>query len=155
ASRGAAAVMWVQADFVLSAYFCISLIYFAAVFLLTFIIFEIDKKFDTTSLFIQKKHRIEIYLLTLFTIFVVYTGALVRHTNANLVCQDWPFCNNGAPFAFGSFDFFQWVQMGHRLAAGLLFIWTVLFFIKVYKNYRNNRVMYWSWVITLTLITLQ
>ena len=152
---GAAAVVWGQSDFVLAAHFGISLISFASVFLLTLLIFEIDQKFDTKSLVIQKKHRIEIYLLTLFTIFVVYTGALVRHTNANLVCQDWPFCNNGAPFAFGSFDFFQWVQMGHRLAAGLLFIWTVLFFIKVYKNYRNNRVMYWSWVITLTLITLQ
>lgn len=152
---GAAAVVWGQSDFVLAAHFGISLISFASVFLLTLLIFEIDQKFDTKSLFIEKKHRIEIYLLTFFTIFVVYTGALVRHTNANLVCQDWPFCNNNTPFAFGSFDFFQWVQMGHRLAAGLLFIWTIIFFIKVYKNYRNNRVMYWSWVVTLALIVLQ
>lgn len=152
---GAAAVVWGQSDFVLAAHFGISLISFASVFLLTLLIFEIDQKFDTKSLIIQKKHRVEIYLLTIFTIIVVYTGALVRHTNANLVCQDWPFCNNGAPFAFGSYDFYQWIQMGHRLAAGLLFIWTIVFFIKVYKNYRHNRVMYWSWVITLSLITLQ
>ena len=152
---GAAAVVWGQSDFVLAAHFGISLISFASVFLLTLLIFEIDQKFDAKSLIIQKKHRIEIYLLTLFTIFVVYTGALVRHTNANLVCQDWPFCHNSAPFNFGSYDFYQWIQMGHRLAAGLLFIWTILFFIKVYKNYRNNRVMYWSWVITLSLIILQ
>src|SRR5699024_8910881 len=136
-------------------HFGISLISFASVFLLTLLIFEIDQKFDTKSLVIQKKHRIEIYLLTPVRMCVVYTGAVVRHKNANLVCQDWTFCNNNASFAFESFDFFQWVQMGHRLAACLLFIWTVLFFIKVYKNYRNNRVMYWSWVITLTLITLQ
>lgn len=152
---GAAAVMWGQSDFVLAAHFGISLISFATVFLLTILIFEIDQKFDTKSLIIQKKHRIEIYLLTIFTILVVYTGALVRHTNANLVCLDWPFCNNNEAFAFGSYDFYQWVQMGHRLAAGLLFIWTIVFFIKVHKNYQHNRMMYWSWVITLALITLQ
>jgi cytochrome c oxidase assembly protein subunit 15 len=152
---GAAAVMWGQSDFVLAAHFGISLISFASVFLLMILIFEIDQKFDVKSLVIQKKHRIEIYLLTVFTIIVVYTGALVRHTNANLVCRDWPFCNNNDPFAFGSYDFYQWIQMGHRLAAGLLFIWTIVFFIKVYKNYRQNRVMFWSWVVTLALITSQ
>jgi len=45
--------------------------------------------------------------------------------------------------------------MGHRFFAGLLFIWTVLFFIKVFKNYKNSRVMYWGWIITLGLITAQ
>lgn len=152
---GAAAVKWGQSDFVLAAHFGISLISFAAVFLLTLLIFEVDQKFDTKSLVIQKKHRIEIYLLTVYTIFVVYTGALVRHTNANLVCPDWPFCYNDAPFAFTNYNFFQWVQMGHRLAAALLFVWTLLFFIKVFKNYRHNQVMFWGWVITFGLIALQ
>src|SRR5699024_11041732 len=49
----------------------------------------------------------------------------------------------------------QWVQMGHRFAAGILFIWTIVFFIKVRKHYRHNRVMYWGWLITLSLIILQ
>lgn len=152
---GAAAVMWGQSDFVLAAHFGISLISFAAVFLLTLLIFEIDQKFDTTSLNIQKKHRIEIYLLTIYTIVVVYTGALVRHINANLVCADWPFCTNSSPFAFSDYSFMQWVQMGHRLAAGILFVWTIVFFIKVVKNYRHNSLMYWGWAITLALITMQ
>src|SRR5699024_9632528 len=152
---GAAAVMWGQSDFVLAAHFGISLISFAAVFLLTLLIFEIDKKFDTTSLMIKKMHRIDIYLLTVYTIIVVYTGALVRHINANLVCPDWPFCTNSSPFAFADYSFMQWVQMGHRLAAGILFVWTILFFIKAVKNYRNNALMYWGWMITLALITLQ
>lgn len=152
---GAAAVMWGQSDFVLAAHFGISLISFASVFLLTLLIFEVDKKFDTTSLFIQKKHRIETYLLTIYTIIVVYTGALVRHSNAEMVCKDWPFCTNSSAFAFSSYSFEQWVQMGHRLFAGILFIWTVLFFIKIMKNYRNCRVMYWGWIATLSLIVLQ
>lgn len=152
---GAAAVKWGQSDFVLAAHFGISLISFAAVFLLMLLIFEIDKKFDATNLIIQTKHRTEIYLLTIYTIFVVYTGALVRHVNANLVCDDWPFCNNAAPFAFADFNFHQWVQMGHRLAAGILFIWTIAFFIKILRHYRHNKVMVWGWTITLSLISLQ
>src|SRR5690625_4050068 len=90
---GAAAVVWGQSDFVLALHFGISLISFAAVFLLTLLIFEIDKKLDATKLNIIKKHRIEIYALSIFTIIAVYTGALVRHVNANLVCPDWPFCH--------------------------------------------------------------
>ncbi len=152
---GAAAVMWGQSDFVLAAHFGISLISFAAVFLLTLLIFEIDKKFDATSLIIQKKHRIEIYLLTAYTIIVVYTGALVRHVNANLVCKDWPFCLNERPFDFATYNPDQWIQMGHRLAAGILFIWTTIFFIRVVRQYRNSKVMKWGWTVTFALILLQ
>lgn len=153
---GAAAVMWGQSDFVLAAHFGISLISFAAIFLLMLLIFEIDKKLDTTSLFIQKKHRVEIYLLTAYTIIVVYTGALVRHASAELVCGNWPLCfNSGGLFHFSSYSFPQWIHMGHRMAAGLLFIWTIVFFIKVLKNYRQNKVMFGGWAITLSLITLQ
>lgn len=152
---GAAAVVWGQSDFVLALHFGISLISFATVFLLMLLIFEIDKKYDTTSLYIQKKHRIEIYLLTAFTLLVVYTGALVRHVNANLVCGSWPFCNNSAPFAFHEYNFHQWVQMGHRFVAGILFIWTISFLIKVIRQYKDNRVMYWGWWIATALITSQ
>src|SRR5699024_11469104 len=53
------------------------------------------------------------------------------------------------------YSFLQWIQMGHRLLAGILFIWTIIFLVKVLKNYRNNRVMYWGWVTTSILITMQ
>ncbi|WP_026905991.1 COX15/CtaA family protein [Paucisalibacillus globulus] len=152
---GAAAVIWGQSDFVLAAHFGISLISFAAIFLLMLLIFEIDKKFDASSLHIKKKHRIEIYALTIYTLIVVYTGALVRHINANLVCGDWPFCSNTAPLDFASYSFEQWIQMGHRLAAGILFIWTIALFIRMIKNYRNSKVMYWGWITTVSLISLQ
>src|SRR5699024_8597657 len=126
-----------------------------AVFLLTLLIFEIDKKFDATSLYIQRRHRKELYLLVAFTIVVVYTGALVRHVDASLVCSSWPFCSNSSPFAFGEFNFYQWVQMGHRLLAGTLFVWTMVFLIKIIKSYKNNRIMFWGWLSTAILISLQ
>ncbi|HLR53474.1 MAG TPA: heme A synthase [Pseudogracilibacillus sp.] len=152
---GAAAVVWGQSDFVLALHFGISLISFAAVLLLTLLVFEIDQKFDATALHIKRKHRIEIFAITIFTIVVVYTGALVRHVDASLVCQSWPFCSNQDPFSFSNYNFFQWVQMGHRLLAGSLFIWTTIFFGKIYRSYKNNKVMIWGWLSTWILITLQ
>ncbi|RYG74046.1 heme A synthase [Lentibacillus lipolyticus] len=152
---GAAAVIWNQSDFIMATHFGISLISFTAVFLLMLLIFEVDQKFDARSLIIQKKHRIELYAISLYTIVVVYTGALVRHAEASMVCGGWPFCTNDAPFAFGSYSFDQWIQMGHRLAASILFIWTIILFIKIMTYYRQNRVMYWGGVITILLIAMQ
>ncbi|SFB18423.1 cytochrome c oxidase assembly protein subunit 15 [Lentibacillus halodurans] len=152
---GAAAVMWNQSDFIMATHFGISLISFAAVFLLMLLIFEIDTKFDAATLTIQKKHRIEIYAITLYTIFVVYTGALVRHVEASMACGGWPFCSNISPLSFSDYTFAQWIQMGHRLAAAILFVWTIVFAIRMVKYYWNNRVMYWGWITTASLITLQ
>ncbi|MFD2208703.1 heme A synthase [Virgibacillus halophilus] len=152
---GAAAVKWGQSDFVMALHFGISLISFAAVFLLMLLIFEVDKKMDTSRLFIQKKHRIEIYLLTCYTLFVVYTGALVRHAHASLVCKDWPFCTNNAPFAFADFRLDQWIQMGHRLAAAVLFIWTLSLFLRTLRYYKGNKVMFWGSMTLIILIFFQ
>ncbi|WP_085992506.1 COX15/CtaA family protein [Oceanobacillus senegalensis] len=150
---GAGAVIWGQSDFILATHFGISLVSFATVFLLMLLIFEIDQKWDTQSLYIKKKHRIEIYALSIYTLIVVYTGALVRHTESNLVCGGWPLCNNNS--AFLDYNFQQWIQMGHRLVAGILMIWTILLFVKMVKHYRTNKVMFWGWTITLSLIILQ
>src|SRR5699024_11273822 len=107
AAIGAGAVLWGQSDFILATHFGISLIAFTAIFLLMLLIFEIDKKFDAKSLFIEKKHRIELYMLTFFIMIVVYTGALVRHVDANLVCPACPLCHNNAPFSFPYYHFLQ------------------------------------------------
>lgn len=151
---GAAAVVWGQSDFVLAAHFGISLISFASVLLLTLLIFEVDKKLDTEDIYIKRHHRIEIYLLTGYTLIAVYTGALVRHAHANLVCRDWPFCVNSAPFAFSHYRPDQWIQMGHRLAAGILFVWTIIFFIRMIKAYKN-KVIKISSITMIVLIILQ
>ncbi|CEI84423.1 heme A synthase [Oceanobacillus oncorhynchi subsp. incaldanensis] len=152
---GAAAVVWGQSDFILATHFGISLICFSAVFLLMLLFFEIDKKLHTEDIHIKKSHRIEIYAITVYTMCVVYSGALVRHTNSILDCTDWPFCSNSEPFAFASYSFHQWVQMGHRFAAGILFLWTILLTVRMLKKYSRSEVMRWGWIITLSLITLQ
>ncbi|RAN85847.1 heme A synthase, partial [Bacillus sp. SRB_28] len=57
ALMGAAAVVWGQMPAVIAIHFCISLILFASVILLTCLIFENDKKFDARALIIDKKMK--------------------------------------------------------------------------------------------------
>ncbi|WP_172369806.1 COX15/CtaA family protein [Sporosarcina jiandibaonis] len=150
---GAAQVLWGQGDFILALHFGISLISFAAVLLLTLLIFEIDRKFDTENIQIGSHLKWHTIGVTIYSYIVVYTGALVRHTNSELVCLDWPFCKNdaiGLPTQFN-----EWVQMGHRFAAALIFIWILYIAIHAIRNYKNQRVFYWGWIIALILVSSQ
>jgi heme a synthase len=150
---GAAAVKWGQSSFVLALHFGISLISFASVFLLTLLIFEIDKKFEADKLKIDKRMSFHIIGLSIYSYLVIYTGALVRHTKSSLVCLDWPLCKNDNP-ALPS-NMWEWVQMGHRAAAGLIFIWIAYVLLIVIRNYKHQKVIYWGWIIAFILVSLQ
>jgi heme a synthase len=150
---GAAAVMWGQSSFVLALHFGISLVSFAAVFLLTLLIFEIDKKFDAENLHIDKRMGFHIIGVSIYSYIVIYTGALVRHTKSSLVCRDWPFCLNDAP-AWPS-NVYEWVQMGHRTAAALIFIWITYITYLAIRYYKVQRVLYWGWITAFCLVSLQ
>lgn len=151
---GAAAVLWSQSDFILALHFGISLISFAAVLLLTILIFEIDQRFDAESLIISVFYRKQFIYLTIYIMVVVYSGALVRHIDSSLACPNWPFCVNAAPFTLDN-NLGQWVQMGHRLLAGLAFIWTWILFFKIRKDYPSKKVMIKGWSIQTFFITIQ
>lgn len=150
---GAAAVVWGQSSFVLALHFGISLISFASVLLLTLLIFEVDKKFAAEKLVIDKRMRFHIIGLSVYSYLVVYTGALVRHTHASLVCKDWPLCTNGGSFLPA--NMYEWVQMGHRAAAGFIFVWIAYVTYITVKHYQHERVLYWGWIISLILVSLQ
>ncbi|WP_305080224.1 heme A synthase [Psychrobacillus sp. INOP01] len=150
---GAAQVKWGQGDFILALHFGISLISFASVLLLTLLVFEIDRKFDTDKIRIGKTLKFHTIGVTLYSYIVVYTGALVRHTESSLICNDWPLCNNDQ-FALPS-NLYEWVQMGHRAAAGLIFIWILIIAIHVMRNYKGQRAIYWGWTISLILVSCQ
>jgi heme a synthase len=150
---GAAAVIWGQSDFVLAAHFGISLVSFATVFLLTLLIFEVDKKFEADKLILDKRMKGHIMGVTIYSFIVVYTGALVRHVNASLVCRDWPLCRNDQ-FVLPS-NMYEWIQMGHRAAAGLIFIWIAYIMYLTIKHYRHQKIMYWGWIISFILVSLQ
>lgn len=150
---GAAAVIWGQSDFVLALHFGISLISFASVFLLTLLIFEVDKKFEAEKVIIDPSMRKHIYGVSIYSYLVIYTGALVRHMKASLVCLDWPLCSNDK-ISWPS-NLYEWVQMGHRTAAALIFIWIGYGFYLCYKKYRRQKVVYWGWLIAFILVSLQ
>lgn len=150
---GAAAVVWGQSDFVLAIHFGISLISFSTVFLLTLLIFEVDKKFEAEKLVLDTRMRRQIIGVAIYSFIVVYTGALVRHVNASLVCRDWPLCINNQ-FALPT-NLYEWVQMGHRTAAGIIFIWIGYIMYLAIKHYQHQKIVYWGWIITFSLVTLQ
>lgn len=150
---GAAAVKWGQSGFVLALHFGISLISFAAVLLLTLLIFEVDKKFEAEQLIIDKKMGRHIVGVSIYSYFVIYSGALVRHTKASLACRDWPLCINNSPGLPG--NRYEWVQMGHRFAAGLIFIWIAYITFQSIKHYRHQKIMYFGWILAFSLVTLQ
>ena len=150
---GAAAVIWGQSDFVLALHFGISLISFAAVFLLTLLIFEIDKRFEAEKLIIDKRMKKHITGLSIYIFIVIYTGALVRHLNASLVCPDWPLCHNNS-FLLPA-NLFEWVQMGHRFFAGVIFFWIVYVTYLAVTYYKHQKVIYLGWIVSFILVSLQ
>lgn len=150
---GAAAVLWGQSSFVLALHFGISLISFASVFLLTLLIFEVDKKFEADKLIIDKRMGRHILFVTIYSYIVIYSGALVRHTKSSLVCRDWPLCLNDAPSL--PQNMYEWVQMGHRFAAAVIFIWIGYIAYLAIKYYRHQKVLYWGWIISFALVSLQ
>ena len=52
-------------------------------------------------------------------------------------------------------NFNEWVQMGHRFAAALIFLWILYIAIHAIRNYKNQRVFYWGWIIALILVSSQ
>ncbi|KXH79865.1 heme A synthase [Sporosarcina sp. HYO08] len=149
---GAAQVLWGQGDFILALHFGISLISFASVFLLTLLVFEVDQKFDTDKINIGNKLKWHTIGVSVYSYIVVYTGALVRHTESELACASWPLCRN--TFELPG-DMYEWIQMGHRAAAFLIFLWIGIIALHVIRHYRDQRAIYWGWLTTFALVTLQ
>lgn len=150
---GAAAVLWGQSSAVLALHFGISLVSFASVFLLTLLIFEADKRFDAESLIIDRRMSFHIIGIITYCYMVVYTGALVRHVGASLACPTWPTCTrNGLGFPT---QMHEWIQMGHRAAAGLIVVWILYVTILAIKKYKHQPVIAKGWMICSALVLLQ
>lgn len=150
---GAATVIWGQSDFFLALHFGISLISFAAVFVLTLLIFEVDKKLKSETIVLDKRMKIHTVGVTIYSLVVVYTGALVRHTESSMICGDWPLCNNN--FISWPQNIYEWVQMGHRFLAGMIFIWILYIMTIAVKHYKAQPIIYYSWIFAFILAALQ
>ncbi|MCD8914503.1 heme A synthase [Staphylococcus simulans] len=148
---GAAAVLWQQNDYVLALHFGISLISFSSVFVLTLIIFDVDKKYEANKVHIDHKLRIYTWTMAICLYVGIYTGALVRHTDSSLAYGSWPL-----PFA----DLIphteqDWVQLAHRLLALVASISVFLAFNYAIRHYHENRTIRYGYTAALLLIVLQ
>ncbi|RIP35645.1 heme A synthase [Staphylococcus gallinarum] len=148
---GAAAVIWQQNAYVLALHFGISLVSFSSVFVLTLIIFEVDRKYEADELFIRKPLRIYTWLMMLIVYLTIYTGALVRHKKASLAYGQWPLpFNDIMPHTVQ-----DWVNFTHRGMAFIAFIWIMLTFIHAVNNYRHNRTIRYGYTAAFILVLLQ
>src|SRR5699024_5891545 len=121
--------------------------------LLTLIIYEIDKKFEATSLVIDKHLKIHTYAVTFFIYFVIYSGALVRHANASLSCLSWPLCHSGSTGLPQTF--YEWVQMSHRALASFISTWRPYIFISAFRKHAKYRLIKYRCTPPPTLPCLQ
>ncbi|KAA6452993.1 COX15/CtaA family protein [Bacillus swezeyi] len=150
---GAAAVVFGSSDLIMALHFGISLISFASVLLLTFLLFEADSREKAEAFYIGKTMQFHMIGTIIYTYIVVYTGAYVRHTTSSLACLDFPMCSTANGWLPTKFH--EWVQMGHRAAAFLLFAWIIIAVIHAVKHYKNQKRIYWGWITSLILIILQ
>lgn len=152
AGLGAWAVLQPQTPQVMAAHFGVSLTAFASVFLLTVFLFEVPNREAVRDRPVPANLRRLIWGSIVFIYGVVYLGAYVRHTNANLACLDWPLCQGQV---FPGFSGPVGTVFIHRLAAlaGTLLIIGLVVWAYRLRSVRPD--LYHGAVAALVLIVLQ
>lgn len=119
AGLGAWAVMAPQLAVVIALHFGVSLIAFSSTVLVAVSLFEMRTADQLRARPIPGPYRRFVWGLTTYTYVVVYLGAYVRHTHAELSCLGWPLCSGHAvpPLVGGMATSFV-----HRVAAFLLLL---------------------------------
>lgn len=150
---GAAAVMWGQSSAVLALHFGISLLSLASVFLLTVLVFEDDRLGKEYVVAIPKTSRTQLYVFAIFLYIVIYSGAFVRHTKASLACSSWPVC--GANEWIPPLNSLAGVHFIHRILAFAVFIWLLYLFIRAAKEFKNEKVIFYSFMFAFLFVIFQ
>jgi heme a synthase len=141
-------------NFALALHFGFSLITFASVVLLTVHFFQnrqgtAGKKVSPVS----QRMKTAVWALSAYTYVIVYTGALVRHTDATMACgYSFPFCGG---LYLPNLSSLAGIQMLHRFGAFSLWILVLLFMILVLRSYRARTDLVRASIMALILITLQ
>ncbi|OYD09768.1 COX15/CtaA family protein [Paludifilum halophilum] len=154
---GAAAVVFGQSKAVLALHFGLSLLSFAAVALLSVVLFQLAKNMESPGYKgsrqpVSRRLKYGIYGLAVYTYLVVYTGAYVRHTGSSMGCSTWPLC--GDTFWPG-LETQAGIQMTHRFFAGFLFLLTLWLLWTVKKNYPHRRDLWKGSLVAFILTFLQ
>lgn len=152
AGLGAWAVMEPQSSTVLALHFGVSLVAFASVLLTTVYLFEADGWNALRDRPVPTSFRRYVWLLTAYSYVVVYSGAYVRHTNAEDACSGWPLCNGSlVPGLHGKVA----TAFGHRTGAALLVIGIVLLVLWSARLRAGRPDLFRASGIVLALVLLQ
>jgi cytochrome c oxidase assembly protein subunit 15 len=142
----------------LALHFGFSLICFASVILLTIRLFqmrslEMNKQQGTLQTRpIARGIQYAIWGITAYTYLVVYTGALVSHSNAIMGCgQQFPACTTAIP----GLSSLAGIQLLHRYSAASIWLILLAFMLVVLFRQRDNRELVIASVTAFLLVTLQ
>ena len=48
-------------------------------------------------------------------------------------------------------NLYEWIQMGHRTIAGLIFLWVFFTMLIAIKHYKHQKIIYMGWIIAFIL----
>jgi cytochrome c oxidase assembly protein subunit 15 len=145
----------------LALHFGFSLICFASVVLLAVRLFQInheerdgERNGDSSAQSaITRGWQIAVWILTAYIYVVIYTGALVRHTNSTTGCgQQFPSCDTTY---FPNFSSASGIQVLHRYAAASIWLVLLIFLVVVLRSLRERRDILLGSVTAFLLVTLQ
>lgn len=149
ALMGAAAVKWYQSDAVMAIHFGISLVAFAATFLLVLWCYR-DKKGIVETTRYPRSLAPWALAISIYTYVVVYLGAFIRHTESAGGCIGWPLCNGEVvPELTGATG----IAFIHRVAAAILGIVIIAMYLYIRRFTGNSTLTRSSAVIVLLVIT--
>lgn len=135
AGLGAWAVMYPQVSAVLALHFGVSLVAFATVLLTTLFLLQVDGSDALRDRPIPAGFRRFVWALAAYSYVVVYSGAYVRHTNADDACSGWPLCNGAVlPQLQGKVA----SAFGHRIGAAVLTL-TIVVLLLWARRLRTTR----------------
>lgn len=114
AGLGAGAVLVPQSAFMLATHFGVSLVCFAATFLIAQAIYERTRASSSRHPVLPRGVHASIRAIGIYVLLVVYLGAYIRHAGISLACADWPLCNGQIVPVLSGPTFYVFA---HRIAA--------------------------------------
>ena len=145
---GAGAVVFGQSHAILALHFGISAISLSTVVLLTVLAFE-DGKPKVQAPKVSKRYRNYVFFVIIYTYFVIYTGAYVKHTSATLACSGFPLCNG---LLFPGLSGLVGAHFIHRIFATLTLVFIVVMFIWTITKYKHQTMLFISSLLSLILV---
>jgi cytochrome c oxidase assembly protein subunit 15 len=119
---GGMAVLWPQSPPILALHMGISLISFATVLLATALVLEEGAADRLRDRPVPPRFRRLVWLTLAYLYVLVYLGAFVRHSNADLACAGWPTCNGALLPPLHGLALINFVHRVAALGGALLYL---------------------------------